>query len=61
MTKCVFKIKYRDEESIYLRGMGNGGLLISTTVFCSGLCSISNPDYVMAGVYCRRLKLKGFM
>ncbi len=61
MSKCVFKIATRNDESIYLRGMGISGLLLSDMVYCSGLCVDSNPDFIMAGVYCRRLKKKGYM
>lgn len=61
MSKCVFQIKERNVESIYLIGMGIGGLMLSDMVYCTGLCIESNPDFVIAGVYCRRLKKKGYM
>lgn len=61
MSKCVFKIRYRNKESVYLRGMGQHGLILENTIVCGGISDESNPDYVMAGIYCRRLKRDGYL
>lgn len=61
MSKCIFKIEYRDKESVYLRGMGCCGLLLSSNVLCSGSSNNTNPDFIMAGIYCRRLKKNDYL
>jgi hypothetical protein len=62
MSKCVFKIRYRNNESVYLKGMGQQyGLILKNTIVCGGISDESNPDYVMAGIYCRRLKKDGYL
>lgn len=30
-------------------------------IFCNGVCNDTNPNYVIAGNICRRLKMKGYM